>query len=63
MMFLESPALGASKSEWEAWAKQLSTLKQKAPSVAFARKRAEAVLSRMAEHEQVQAQKATPAFT
>lgn len=51
MMLLESPALGDSKAEWEAWAEQLGSLKQKDPSVAFALKRAEAVLSRMAEHE------------
>lgn len=49
MMFLESPALGAPKSEWEYWLQKLRTLKQSDPSVVFARKRAEAVLARMAE--------------
>lgn len=52
MMFLESPALGAPRAEWEAWKKKLTQYKRNDPSVAFALKRAESVLGRIDEREQ-----------
>lgn len=53
MMFLESPALGAPRVEWEAWKKKLTQYKRNDPSVAFALKRAESVLTHMDEFERM----------
>jgi hypothetical protein len=47
MMHLESPALTAPKHEWMSWLDQLQKMKSSDPSVAFAKKRAMAVLKQI----------------
>lgn len=48
-MILDSPALGAPRAEWEQWLAKLRAMPQNDPTVAFAIKRAEAVLQRYGE--------------
>lgn len=55
MMFLESPALSAPKSEWTAWQSKLQKMKSNDPSVVFARKRASAVVQQLEAREKVRA--------
>ena len=47
MMHLESPALTAPKHEWMSWLDRLQKMKSSDPSVAFAKKRAMAVLKQI----------------
>lgn len=51
MMFLTSPALTASRAEWEAWVDQLKEMNTRDESVAFALKRAEQLLAELCESE------------
>lgn len=57
MMFLESPALSAPKSEWAAWQNKLQKMKSNDPSVTFARKRAAAVLQQLEARDKAYAQR------
>lgn len=54
MLFLESPALTASRKDWESWLSKLQKMNKRDSSVAFALKRAEGVLRRMAEREKTE---------
>jgi len=46
MMILDSPDLGAPRAEWEQWQAKLRAMPQNDRTVAFAIRRAEAVLQR-----------------
>lgn len=47
MMSLQSPALSVPLAEWLAWQNKLRKMKGSDPTVAFARKRAAAVIERL----------------
>jgi hypothetical protein len=52
-MILDSPDLGAQRVEWEQWLGKLHAMPQNDPTVAFAIRRAEAVLKRYDERTSV----------
>lgn len=45
MRNLQGPSLDASREQWEAWHRQLLAMNSRAPSVALALQRAQAVLA------------------
>ncbi len=59
MMSLQSPALSAPLVEWLAWQNKLQKMKGSDPTVAFARKRAAAVIQQLELREKSQTKTST----
>jgi hypothetical protein len=53
MMILESPNFGVPRAEWEDWLAKLAAMPQNDPSVPYATKRAQAVLLRNDERQEL----------